>query len=282
MSETFYDASNLSISNGFGRNRDRYYLEEYFKQRPAVNGNIDQVYTEEVARAANKDFELLGTNMTTALCTFSSTVGGIKLTTAGADNDQAIVLPHLDTTTDSTDCQSAWNGIKWGTENQVEWECAIRTGNSIALTSFWAGLKLTNTGAYATDNNQAYFLYAADDDQGALTTNANLHFVYSVAGTDYITDLGITVAVNTTYKFRIAFDSDRKISIFVADGTNPMTQYGLVTSATAGGATQSTASTKSNAMTNDTDLIPYVGVQAHTGSAKDITLCYEKISRTLA
>ena len=32
MSETFYDASNLSISNGFGRNRDRYYLEEFLKE----------------------------------------------------------------------------------------------------------------------------------------------------------------------------------------------------------------------------------------------------------
>ena len=38
MSETFYDASNLSISNGFGRNRDRYYLEEYFDKLPYVNG----------------------------------------------------------------------------------------------------------------------------------------------------------------------------------------------------------------------------------------------------
>ena len=156
MSETFYDASNLSISNGFGRNRDRYYLEEYFKQRPALNADIDQAYTVEVARAANRDFEVAGDNMTTALCTFSSTVAGITLTTAGADNDQAIVLPHLDTN------QSAWTGVKWGTENQVEWECAIRTGDSIALTSFWAGLKDSNTGVYATDDNQAYFLYAAD------------------------------------------------------------------------------------------------------------------------
>ena len=60
-----------------------------------------------------------------------------------------------------------------------------------------------------------------------------------------------------------------------------MTQYGLVTSYTAGGATQSTVSTKSNAMTDDIDLIPYVGVQTHTGSSKAITLCYEKISRIL-
>ena len=61
--------------------------------------------------------------------------------------------------------------------------------------SFWAGLKLTNTPVYATDADQAYFLYSSNDDTGSLTTNGKLHFVYSVGGTDYITDLGIAVAV---------------------------------------------------------------------------------------
>ena len=150
MSETFYDASNLSISNGFGRNRDRYYLEEFFKQRPALNAVLNTAFSDADATAAangtirlaekvaNRDFELLGTNMTTALCTFSDTRSGIILTTAGATSDQAILLPHLDTN------QSAWSGIKWGTENQVEWECAISVGD-ISNVCFWAGLKLTNT-----------------------------------------------------------------------------------------------------------------------------------------
>ena len=68
-----------------------------------------------------------------------------------------------------------------------------------------------------------------------------------------------------------------KISIFVADGTNPMTQYGLVTSATAGGTTQSTASTKSNAMSDDTDLIPYVGLQTHDASIKILHCVMKKL-----
>ena len=109
---------------------------------------------------------------------------------------------------------------KWGTENQVEWECAIRTGASIANTSFWAGLKLTNVPVYATDANQAYFLYASDDDQGALETNTNLHFVYSVGGTDYITDLGIVVAAATSgnvgiYKLRIVIDNKYSSAIYI-------------------------------------------------------------------
>lgn len=279
MSEVFYNAKNLTISNGFVRNPDRYYLEEYFKQRPSLN--IDIATSEDAANTlihntANKDFEILGTNASKDDVTFSSTEGGIQLQTDGAVNDQVIVLPHLDTD------QTAWTGIKWGTENQVEWECAIRTGSSITDTSFWAGFKLTNVPAYATDADQAYFLYASDDTHGSLTTNANLHFVYSVGGTDYITDLGIAVATAATsgnggiYKLRIVIDNNRQVSVYV-NGV----QYGLVTTSTAGGATQSTSTTLSNALTNDIDLIPYVGVQTLTGSAKQITLCYEKISRVL-
>jgi len=273
MSEVFYNAKNLTVSNGFVKNPDRYYLEEYFKRRPA--GNLQIATSEDAANTlihnvANKDFEILGTNASKDDVTFSSEEAGIKLQTDGADNDQVIVLPHLDTG------QTAWTGIKWGTENQIEWQCAIRTGANILDTSFWAGLKLTNVPNYATDNDQAYFLYSTDNDQGALSTNTNLHFVYSVGGTEYITDLGIAVATNTIYKLRIVIDNHRQVAIYV-NGV----QYGLVTTSTAGGTTQSTTTTLSNALTNDIDLIPYVGVEALTASSKQITLCYEKISRVL-
>ena len=42
------------------------------------------------------NFEVLGTNMTTALATRNATVAAVTLTTAGADEDQAILCPHLD------------------------------------------------------------------------------------------------------------------------------------------------------------------------------------------
>ena len=273
MSEVFYNAKNLTVSNGFVRNPDRYYLEEYFKRRPARNLQIatsEDAANTIIHNVANKDFEILGTNASKDDVTFSSEEAGIQLQTNGGDNDQVIVLPHLDLD------QTAWTGIKWGTENQVEWQCAIRTGASVASTSLWAGLKLTNAPTYATDDDQAYFLYASDDDQGALEKNANLHFVYSVGGTDYITDLGIVVAASTIYKLRIVIDNNRQVSVYV-NGV----QYGLITTSTAGGATQSTTTTLSNALTNDVDLIPYVGIQALTAAAKQITLCYEKISRVL-
>ena len=58
MSETFYDASNLSISNGFKRNT-RYYFKKIFKRRPALNADISNS-SEGTRMIANPDFELLG------------------------------------------------------------------------------------------------------------------------------------------------------------------------------------------------------------------------------
>ena len=39
MSKVFYNAQNLTIGNGFIKNPDRYYLEEYFEQLPK-HGNF--------------------------------------------------------------------------------------------------------------------------------------------------------------------------------------------------------------------------------------------------
>ena len=241
---------------------DRYHLEEYFSKRPGLNGSVGIAF--------NEHFEILGTNASNDDATFSSTVAGIQLQTDGADNDSVIVLPHLDAN------QTAWTGVKHGTENQVQWECMIRTDASIADMCFYAGLKLTNTEAYATDDNQVYFLYDSTDDSGALTSNGNLHAVYSVGGTDYISDLGITVAAATNYRLAITIDSDRKASVWV-NGV----QYSLTEATTAGGVDTGKGSGKSKALTDDVDLIPYVGVVARTGTAKTLHLSYEKISRII-
>ena len=205
---------------------------------------------------------------------------GIKLITGTTDNDFTVLTPRdgeteLPPAADS----SAWSAVSFGTENKIEFSCAISTGGNITDAAIWAGLKLTEVGTIATDANQAYFLYASNDDLGALTTNGNLHFVYSVAGTDYITDLGITVAVSTVYRLRISFDENRKISVFVNN-----VQYGLTstpTTTTAGGVTESVSTTRSLAMTNDIDLIPFVGVQTLTTATKGMQVGFVKISRDL-
>lgn len=120
-------------------------LTEDWKQKPAFNSVLDTTGASSSAALiaytiANKDFEVLGTNMTTALCTFATGTGlvpsgGITLNTAGADADQAILAPHLDTN------QTQWSVAQWRTDKQCAFEVCLRTGNkpcsitNLALTS---------------------------------------------------------------------------------------------------------------------------------------------------
>ena len=259
----------------------RYYLEEYFAQLPGLNADLAST-TESTNTPVNRNFEVLGTNMTSALATYSATVAGMTITTAGADADQSIVLPHLDTK------QTAWTGTKWGTENQVHWECGIRTSSAIDNQKIWAGLKLTNDQLPQTDANQAYFYFATDATNGqALSTYTPLYFIYSIAGTDYLTNTGITVAASTNYHLKIKFDSDRKMEIFV-NGV----QYGVTQTAatTFDGSTSVTGTTqadiddktqKSVAMTDDIDLIPYIGIEAGDGAAAALDVQFETMSRLI-
>ena len=258
----------------------RYYLEEYFQRRPGLNAvniidpDANDATALAVTQAANKDFETLGTNYTTALTTFAATSAGILMTTATADQDQAILLPHLDTN------QTSWSGTKWGTENQVEWECSFQ----IAQTDnekVWAGLKLTNDQLVATDDDQAFFKFATDATNGeSLTSATKWNFVHSIGGTDYISILPITVAANTPYHFKIKIDSDRKAAIFV-NGV----QYNVTTTSGSTGGTAVTAvqpgvqAAKTAALTNDVNLIPYIGIENGDAAAAVLNVHYTAISR---
>ena len=252
----------------------RYYLEENFLQRPGLNADIDQVSTVEVQRALNRNWEALGTNMTTALCTFATTGAGVLATTATADEDQAILTPHLDT------AATAWAGTLWGTENSVHFETSLQIP-ALDNQKVWAGLKLTNDQLVATDANQMFFKYQTDaTNSEAFTTFAKWHFVHSIAGTDYISVLPITVAINTPYHFKIEVDSDRKATIFV-NGI----QYNVTTTAGSTGGTAVTAvqpgkaAAKSAALTNDVNLIPYIGIENGDAAAAVLNVHYTAISR---
>jgi len=255
----------------------RYYLEEWFTQLPKLNAVniIDPDANDAAALAlhvlANKNFEVLGTNMTSALSTRNATAAGITLTTATADQDQAILLPHLDAN------QTGWSGTKWGTENQTVWECSINT-NAIDNQKLWAGLKLTNDQLLVTDDDKAYFKFQTDaTNSEAFTDFTKWHFIHSIGGTDFISVLPITVAANTIYHFKIEIDSARKLSIFV-DGI----QYNITsTSGSTGGTAVTSGTTKSGAMTDDVDLIPYIGIEAGAAAAEAVDIHYQCISRTI-
>ena len=268
-------------TQGFGlRDARRYYLYESFAKKPGLNAvsiidpDADSASALAAYVIANRDFETLGTNMTTALTTFSATHGGILMTTAGADQDQAILLPHLDTN------QTAWSGTKWGTENSVEWECSISLP-AIDNQKVWAGLKLTNDQLVATDANQIFFKFQTDaTNSEAFSDYSYWHLVHSIGGTDYISQIPVTVAADTPYHLKIAIDSDRKATCFINGVQYNITSTSGSTGGTAVTAVQpGVAAAKTAALTNDVDLIPYIGIEAGAAAAEAIDVHWTSISR---
>ena len=260
----------------------RYYLEEWFLQRPGLNAvniidpDADSASALAATQAANKNFETLGTNMTTALTTFSATHGGILMTTAGADQDQAILAPHLDTN------QTAWSGTKWGTENSVEWECSISLP-AIDNQKVWAGLKLTNDQLVATDANQIFFKFQTDaTNSEAFSDYSYWHLVHSIGGTDYISQIPVTVAADTPYHLKISIDSDRKATCFINGIQYNVTETSGSTGGTAVTAVQpGSVAVKTAALTDDVDFIPYIGIEAGAAAAEAINVHYQAICRNV-
>jgi hypothetical protein len=198
------------------------------------------------------------------------------MTTAGADQDQAILLPHLDTN------QTAWSGTKWGTENSVEWECSISLP-AIDNQKVWAGLKLTNDQLVATDANQIFFKFQTDaTNSEAFSDYSYWHLVHSIGGTDYISQIPVTVAADTPYHLKIAIDSDRKATCFINGVQYNVTSTSGSTGGTAVTAVQpGVAAAKTAALTNDVDFIPYIGIEAGAAAAEAINVHYQAISRNV-
>ena len=234
-------------TRGFNSLPTRYELKWVAGERgkPGINADIQDA-TEAVRMIADPNFEVLGTNGVSASTAYYAE-GGITLTTAGANNDQVIIAPHLDAS------QSPWTQVTWGTDKETVWECDISTSSNITANIIWAGLKLTNTSTTATDDNQVFFRYAA------ATNSGKWQAIYSIGGTDTADDSGVTVAVSTRYHLKVTIDSSRIARMYI---------NGVLVST-------------STALTDATDFIPYIGVQATTGAAKSVVVHGQSISRVI-
>ena len=262
------------ILNGI-KDSKRQFLNELFLQRPSVNGDIGN-------NDANKNFELVnsgGTASQEKSVTFPAQSAGIVIQTFATAGDNCIVAPHLDAD------QTAWTGTKFGTENEVEWECSIFVPeNANQPSKFWAGLKLTNVSLIATDSTQAYFKYQTSSNNGeTFSDSEKLHFVYSVSGTDYVSRLpiklnkaGTASDPNGPYHLRIKIDAERKISIFV-NGI----QYNVTTTAGTSGTPVTIGNEKSLALADNVNLIPYIGCEAEQDVNISLGIQYQSISKSI-
>jgi hypothetical protein len=145
--------------------------------------------------------------------------------------------------------------VTWGTDQEVAWECFIQTDANITNAIIWAGLKLTGAEAKATDADQVYFRYEDDDNSGKWLC------CVSIDNVDTEQDTGITVAINTAYHLRIEIASDRTAKFYL-NGTLEHTTA---------------------ALTDATDLKPFIGVAADgADEAKSLTIRGQAISRNYA
>ncbi len=230
-------------SNGLS---SRFELSWVAGQRgkPGINTDILNAI-EAIRMIADPDFEVQGTNMTSALCTYYAE-GGITLTTAGADEDQAILVPHEDGN------QSPWEQVTWGTDKEVAWEARIGTAANISDVIIWAGLKLTNDNVVATDADQVFFRY--EDGVGSGVWQV----ISSIGGTDATTNSTVTVAVSTAYHLKIEVDSDQRARCYINDDLIYETA----------------------ALTTD-DHTPMIGVEAGATAAKSVVVFGQAISRVV-
>tara|TARA_R110000737_G_scaffold20661_6_gene39036 strand:- start:31 stop:1581 length:1551 start_codon:yes stop_codon:yes gene_type:complete len=236
---------------------------------------------------SNDSWAITGVNSIDQYVTYPGTEPGIRILTTGSNNDQVILYPkisNLGTGSDGVNI-SAWRNVNFYSQYQTHFEASITTYSIIANSAILCGMRSGGTAddnaltIYTNDDDKAYFLYATSDSLGALTNNGNLHFVYSIGGVDYVTDLGIVVQASTVYRLKFAFDESRRISVFV-NGV----QYGLTstpTTTTAGGVTQSNNKAKSLVMTSGSDIVPVIGVQSLASGVAALNINFVKVSRTI-
>jgi len=227
--------SSLEIKDNafFIRSPNRYYLEDFFSLRPEENACIAN-------DTANKNFELLGTGTPTSAL---NSAGGVLLATTTTDNDQAIILPHLDSQ------QTSWSVTSWLTNSELNWECALKVPDATTVV-VWAGLKILNTSVVITDANQAFFRFAS---------GGNWFAVHSIGGTDVSTDTSVSVSTNDNFRLRITINTARIASFYIDD---VLVETSGILAATA--------------------LKPYIGVETTFDTAsRSIVVRYQKLSRIL-
>ena len=213
----------------------------------------------------NNNFVISGTSSTNSSVAFDNTRSGIILTTTTATSSQVIISPS------TTTQQSPWNSIKWGTENHLEWECAISMADNTEL-AIISGLQNVSPATF-DESTIANGIYFTND-----TTAVKWKVIVRIASTTYISLLPVAIVNDIIYKFRITIDSSRFARVYIND-----IQYNITTVSGGTATTVTAGAIPSKQLTDDVDLIPYIGLENSTTSSatKTLNVYYQKISRSL-
>jgi hypothetical protein len=244
-----------------------------------TSGNAGKFFVIPVFIKANSsnyigldNFIITGTNAHTPSFDGTNGYSGVKLTTSAAANDQAILFPNVLAGT------SISNGLfKTGSKLEFETSVVFPTIPGTIDYSFVAGLKLTSTPLVATDATQAMFIFGNSTPLvggSTLASTTNILFVYSIGGTDYITNLGLPIVADRVYHLKIKMNKQEKLCVYV-NGI----QFGLTSTSGSMGTLATNSYDESVAITNAVSLYPIVGIQIASTTARSVVVNYIKLSR---
>lgn len=237
----------------FASIHERIELFEPFEKRPGLQSALDPGTVNQAAlrlyTVQNKSFVVEGTNAAAGTLNVN---GGCLLTTAGADNDQAILRPVEAV---NSVAASAWNTIEWEPEHQIRFEALIELPalTNIAVQAGFgldpANLDLT------TDDDKAVLQFSTEGS----TSTANWTAATSVGGTDAEDDTTKAAEAATSIRLGITVSSTRTPRFYI-DGVQRVVGAPL---------------------TEGANLIPFVGIQALEAAAKSIAVRWIRCSRLI-
>lgn len=246
----------------------RTALVERFEQVPSLAASIDPETAADPSQAeidaifaANRNFEVAGTNMTAALCTQNVARGGVRLTSAGAEADQCILQPRTNPAG-----VSRWT-LGFLSDGSPFWALQFNVPDWELLT-FKAALALTNAHNLTTDADQVGLWYdgsVTPEDEGPpvvpeFITEPNFRVVWSAGGTDVEIDTGIAPENGREYLLTVTLDANRRAEVRL-NGLLVGISGVLVTAKT---------------------LKPFVSIEALEGAAKIIDVRHEAVAMNAA